>query len=135
MINFYNYYNDRLDCHDEYSQLLTHLDSSSYREQVDWTPILHIIKRIPKHAYFYAREIIKGRWLEAEPVIMKDMFYNSYYAADIIKGRWIEAEPYIIKDPFYAYRYARNIIKGQWIEAEPYIMESAGWWHAYCCSV
>ncbi len=49
----------------------------------------------------------------------------------IIKGRWLEAEPYIMKDPEWAYWYARDIIKGRWPEAEPYIMTDEYWWDEY----
>jgi hypothetical protein len=42
-----------------------------------------------------------------------------WYARDVIKGRWPEAEPVIRSDPEWAYRYALNVIKGRWPEAEP----------------
>lgn len=106
MMNLYKYYKGRLDeHHDVYRPLLTHLLSGWFLEQVDWTPILHIIKNDPYYAYKYAR--------------------------DVIKGGWSEAEQYIMKDPFAAYCYARDIIKGRWKEAEPYIMTDSLWWHAY----
>jgi hypothetical protein len=41
----------------------------------------------PEYAYFYAKDIIKGRWLEAEPFIIQDSGWAFYYAADIIKGK------------------------------------------------
>jgi len=50
-----------------------------------------IILRQPIFAYEYARDVIKGRWPEAEPVIMKDIIKESYlvreYAENVIKGR------------------------------------------------
>ena len=36
-----------------------------------------------------------------------------FYARDIIKGRWIEAEQYIINDSYLTYCYATNVIKGK----------------------
>jgi hypothetical protein len=48
-----------------------------------------------------------------EPYIIKSPQFAFYYAKNIIKGRWIEAEKYIIKSPCYAYLYARYIIKGK----------------------
>ena len=62
-------------------------------------------------AYWYARNVIKGRWLEAEPVISKAAEWAYQYARNVIKGRWLEAEPVISKDSEWAYRYACNVIK------------------------
>ena len=70
----------------------------------------------------FAKDVIKGRWDEAEPNIMKDPLDAYYYARDIIKGRWPQAEPVIIKACPVA--YAKGIIKGRWIEAEPVIMQN-----------
>ena len=37
---------------------------------------------------------------------MKDPESAYLYARDVIKGRWAEAEPTIMKDPKYAYEYS-----------------------------
>jgi hypothetical protein len=42
----------------------------------------------------------------------------------VFKGRWPEAEPVIMRDPCEAMRYARDVIKGRWLEAEPVIRQS-----------
>ena len=81
------------------------------------------IMKDPKYAYFYAKNILKGRWKEAEPYIMKDPIYAYKYVTDILGTRWVEAEPYIMLDAESAYSYAKNILKGRWYEAEPYIMK------------
>ena len=86
----------------------------------------------PGQVYYYARDVIEGRWLEAEPIIMKDKHYAWAYAYNVIQGRWPEVEPYIMKNPCYAYKYARDIIKGRWPEAEPYIKQDAHHWGMYC---
>jgi hypothetical protein len=90
----------------------------------------------PKSAYEYAKTAIKGRWYEAEPIIMmhphgaylyaKNVIKidpkNAYLQAkNVIKGRWKEAEPVIMTDQKYSYLYAKNVIKGRWKEAEKYI--------------
>ena len=67
------------------------------------------IMKDPKWAYYYALNVIKDRWPEAEPYIMKDPAWAHAYALKVIKGRWPEAEPYIMKDPDWAYYYAREI--------------------------
>ena len=86
-----------------------------------------LIKKDLIHGYLYARDVIKGRWPEAEPYIMKDPHIAYLYANDLMEGkRWPEAEPYIMKDPSIASNYATNVIKGRWPEAEPYIMKHPG---------
>ena len=46
-----------------------------------------IIKKDPEHACLYARDIIKGRFPEAEEYIKKDLEQAYYYARDIIKDK------------------------------------------------
>jgi len=45
-------------------------------------------------------------------------FLACWYAFNIIKGRWPEAEATIMTSPEWAYRYAYKVIKGRWPEAE-----------------
>jgi hypothetical protein len=115
------------------------------------------IKYSPEIAYNYTKDVIKGRWPEAEQYIMRDQYWAYVYARDIIKGRWREAEQYIVKNPYWAcayadhvinhrwpeaesvimkdphsaYWYAKNVIKGRWPEAEPYIKQKYYIWHEY----
>jgi hypothetical protein len=88
-----------------------------------WKEAEPIILEDPETALEYARDIIGGRWKEAEPFIMRDPKIAYKYARDIIGGRWKEAEPFIMRDPKIAYKYAREIIGGRWKEAEPIILE------------
>jgi len=81
--------------------------------------------------YWYAKNIIKDRWSDAEEYIMKDPEWIYYYAKNIIKGRWYEAEEYIKKTQKWAYQYAKNIIKNRWPEAEEYIMKDPELWDEY----
>lgn len=118
------------------------------------------IKTISTNAEYanqYAKHVIKGRWPEAEPYIMKDALAARRYAFSIIKGRWPEAElmisknaeaaglyaHYVIKDrwpkaehvimksPECAFYYAVHVIKGRWLKAEPYIKRDSAWWDRY----
>ena len=63
--------------------------------------------------------------------IIKSPTEAFYYSKDVIDGRWLEAEPYIMKSPGNAVWYARDIIRGRWEEAEPYIMTDPEWWDTY----
>ena len=73
------------------------------------------------YLHWYARDIIKGRWKEAEPVISTDPRSAYLYARDVIKGRWKEAESIILTYPLLAYSYSRDVIKCRWKEAESII--------------
>ena len=64
-------------------------------------------KQAPFWAYWYAQNVIQGRWLKAELTIMADAEWAYLYARDVIQGRWIEAEPTIMRSPLWAYWYVR----------------------------
>ena len=55
--------------------------------------LLKKYRNSPEDLYYCARDIIGGRWTEAEPTIMTSPEYAYLYVLDIIKGRWPEAEP------------------------------------------
>lgn len=38
-------------------------------------------------AYWYAENVIKGRWEEGEPIIMKNLKWAFFYAENVIEGR------------------------------------------------
>ena len=112
MINFYKFYNqsglDREEYklgvgHITYIPMLIHMvlpeDVRGQRiRAVDLKPVLHILKKEVFQSYYYALYVLKGRFIEAEPYIMKSPYYAAMYARDIFKGRWVEAEFYIMKD-------------------------------------
>ena len=130
MINFYKLYNKVGLDKEEYDPLFDKLDEVEYTNDLEL--IAHIIKKDSWYAYRYARYVMKGRWVEAEPYIMKTTCGAYYYARRVINGRWKEAEPCIMEDPDYAYSYARYVINGRWLEAEPIIEDDGAWWGHYC---
>jgi hypothetical protein len=86
----------------------------------------------PKAAYFYALNILKRRWPEAEPYIMKDPEAAVPYANILITQRkWPEAEPYIIKNPEWASLYAIYVLNHRWKEAEPIMKQNPIYWQNY----
>ena len=78
----------------------------------------------PQYARSYARDILKGRFPEAEPVIAKDPRAACLYAQFSVRGRFPDGEHVISKDPHYAFTYAKYVIKGRWPEAEANIAKS-----------
>lgn len=92
----------------------------------------NIIQKSAKLAFYYAKNVMKARWEDAEPYIMQKPEYSSPYAGNVIKGTWAsigkpEAEEIIMKDPDRAVLYARHVMKHRWLEAEPVIKKSWFW--------
>ena len=50
---------------------------------------------------------------ELEQIILNDFSYSMAYAKNIIKGRWIEAEDVIMNSSYCASCYARHVIGGK----------------------
>ena len=96
-----------------------------------WLEAEPLIMKDPEWAYYYAKYVIRGRWPEAEPYIADSANFAHHYALYILKRRWPEAEPRILKYPQIACYYACNVIKGRWIEAEPIIMKIKVWADEY----
>jgi hypothetical protein len=61
----------------------------------------------------------------------KAPYWACWYAYNVIRGRWPEAEATIASDPCCAYWYAHNVIKGRWPEAEATIASNPHWAHWY----
>jgi len=66
----------------------------------------------PQEAYYKAKKSGK-RMPELELTISKNAYWSYYYAKDVIKGRWELGEPTISKYAEYSYFYARYVIKGR----------------------
>lgn len=84
--------------------------------------------------YLYARNVIYGRWPQAEHDIARDPMIAYLYAVEVLKERFPEAEPQIIRSD-YAVGYARNVIKARWKEAEPFIMRDSQSAYEYATEV
>lgn len=82
------------------------------------------IKRNISCAYFYCKDVIKQRWYEVEEEIKKDAFCAYSYATQVIKDRWPEAEKSIKKNPKWACAYAIDAMKERWKEAESVIAKN-----------
>ena len=72
----------------------------------------------PQCAYFYAHDVIEGRFPEGEATLATSPHWAYHYARDIIDGPWPEAEPVFAKDPQFSFRYAKNVIEGRFPEGE-----------------
>lgn len=76
-----------------------------------------------KNVFYYARDIIDGRWPAGEAVIAKDSEFAYRYAMAILNGRFPLGEAVIASDGYSAFHYAKNVIKGRWPLAEKMLHE------------
>jgi hypothetical protein len=65
----------------------------------------------PEWAYFYAEDVIKGRFVQGEPIIATDPYWAYYYAHDIVEDRFELGEPVIATSTYWAYMYVRVMLK------------------------
>lgn len=89
----------------------------------------------PFWCYWYAKNVIKGRWEEGENIILLSPFFTLIYCKHIIHGRWEEGENIICTKPNLSYYYALKIIKGRFIKGEPVILTSLYWTCFYAIDV
>ena len=88
-----------------------------------------------KGAYFYAIDVIKGRFPEGESVIASSPKWAYFYAKYIIQGRWHEGEKAIASNPEWAFKYARDAIKGRFPEGEKEIARDFKWGYEYAKNI
>ena len=69
-----------------------------------------MVNMTPEEAYYKCIYEDK-RILKLEGIIATDSKYSYYYARDIIKGRFEKGEQIIVTDPENSYFYARYVIK------------------------
>lgn len=75
-------------------------------------------------AYYYAKDVINGRFELGESAIAKWPAFAYLYAKDIIRGRFLLGEKAIAKVAYHAYYYAFVVINGPWPEGEKAIFKS-----------
>jgi hypothetical protein len=75
------------------------------------------------YIYQYCKDIIKGPWKEAEPLIARNMHFSLLYATNILKSRFILGEESISQSPDFSYQYALKVIKGPWEKGEDSISQ------------
>jgi hypothetical protein len=85
--------------------------------------VLGPIESAAEKAYIHAHNVIRGRWVEGEPIILLSPWSAFKYAECIIKGPWPEAESIIMTEPQYAACYAEYVLKARWPEAEAIIAD------------
>jgi hypothetical protein len=81
-----------------------------------------------KNAYKYARSILHKRHKDVEECILKekDAHFAMWYAKDVVKGRWKEAEEIILQDIYNVIDYSLFCIKGRWKAGEKALLNYNG---------
>ena len=92
-------------------------------------------------AWKYAKDVIGGRFPEAEDVIAQHSYSAYHYALEVIKeiegeNSWPPGEAVIAQDQFSAFLYAHYVIEGRFpephrAEAEANIKKEQDLWEAY----
>lgn len=88
-------------------------------------------------AAFFAHEIKKSRWIEAEEIIKKDADAVFQYCRNVLKSRWIEAEETILNCKPEGYHnwvlmsYLKDFVKERWPEAEQIIKNYSNFSYDY----
>ena len=116
-------------------ELLTVFDHLTDEQKIETAIQKYLVRDALRIFVYYELEqhpYTKKLLLEKYRNSPQDLYYC---ARDMICGRWLEAEPTIITDAPYAYLYSLNIIKGRWPEAEPNIMNDNFWWNVYLIDV
>lgn len=110
-----DYYKNKTESIDNEEVLLHLQETIQMYRYINQAKTNKAIKRIveqyiitdPHYACYYALQVLKTRWLEAEAVIMTNPQAAFMYVNDILKERWLEAEAVIMTDPEYADYYLK----------------------------
>ena len=82
-----------------------------------------MVNMTPKEVYFKCKNENR-RIPELESIISIDPECSYLYARDIIKGRFIEGEKIIATHIYYSYCYAKSVLKGPFHLGHPIIFNS-----------
>jgi len=79
----------------------------------------YLWKQDAHYAYWYARDVIQGRFPEGEAVIATSAYWAYWYARDIINGRFPEGEASIATNAAYINSYTHLINKDIYSMIDP----------------
>lgn len=76
-----------------------------------------------QYAFYCARYIVNGRFVEGEPAIATDGEYALQYARDVLRSPFLLGEPAIAINAAYALEYAQTVLHRPFSTAEPVIAQ------------
>jgi hypothetical protein len=133
-MNLYNYHSqpEELHKHKEADESVVDVFWDKYR-----TTAYQLKKREPAiaksamYSYYYAKNVLKGRFPLGEPEIAKSAEWSYEYARDVLKGKFPLGEPAIAKDRVYSYDYADVVLDARFPLGEPAIKQNQYLWQEY----
>lgn len=84
-----------------------------------------------RYAYYYARNVIGGRFELGEEAIATDGYYSYHYAYMVLGGRFELGEAAISNSARFSYFYAKDSIKGRFFPGEKSIADVAAYAYSY----
>ena len=128
-MNLFKLHDDLLDHEDQ--DLVPNLALARYRNNLEELKKREKLwARDPETAYYYALEILKGRFELSEKTIAKNAQYSYLYAGKILNAPFPLGELTIAKSPWYSYLYALYVLKARFELGEPTIINS-DWRQSY----
>lgn len=76
------------------------------------------------YSYWYARDIIRGRFILGEESISRTVSHSFYYADSALLGRFVLGEKVISTDAWYSYMYASTVLRNRFKLGEKMIKQS-----------
>ncbi len=89
------------------------------------------ISKDARYSFWYASDVVKGRFVLGEPAISQSAEYSGRYARGVIKGRFELGEPAICKSSEYSCLYAEHVIGGRFQLGEAAISKDAKYAELY----
>jgi hypothetical protein len=83
------------------------------------------------YSYYYAKNVLEGKFPLGEPAIAKSSEYSYWYARYVLEGKFPLGEPAIAKSATYSYYYAIDVLKGRFPLGEPAIKLNIHLWKEY----
>jgi len=90
-----------------------------------------VLKKDARVATLFARDILHGRFLEAEEQIATSARWSYIYASTVLEGRFELGEKAIATNARFAFSYAAHILKERFWMAEDTIKQDPKLWATY----
>ncbi len=70
----------------------------------------YVIAQDPMRSFWYAKDVLKGRFLLAEPVLAQSPEWGYFYARFVLEQPWPEAEPTIARSEMMSRLYMKHVL-------------------------
>lgn len=91
--------------------------------------------RAPSWVYWYACNVLRGRFVEYEHVLLRSRHYAFQYVVDVVEEPFPLFEPVFADHPELAFEYAKIILNGKFEAGEKAIASKYGIAYSYATEV